>query len=45
MLSFSRMLKRQVSIVIASFEDAKDVKDAKCKYTKMLKLNIDSLGC
>ena len=39
------MLKWQVSIVIASFEDAKDVKDAKCKYTKMLKLKIDCLGC
>ena len=39
------MLKWQVSIVIASFEEAKDAKDAKCKYTKMLKLKIDCLGC
>ena len=45
MLSLSKMLKLQVSIVIASFEDAKDVKDAKCKYSKMLKLKFHCLGC
>ena len=39
------MLRWQVSIVIASFEGAKDAIDAKYKYTKMLKLKIDCLGC